>query len=176
MYVTSREKMNEPENGIAACLHHSVCRCCHHGVFALMKLWCIVSAWFRGLLFGRKTYNIAIVRRYTDANGSYVGELYLWDTFCGVLSYNQIGMSLDTLPFDCQNESHWLYIGGHLDTDNDFLTPMTPLTVRVGAQDPQHNDAVRSRVGRLAREGRILLQVRNRFIEHVMQHPGKGSR
>jgi hypothetical protein len=112
-----------------------------------------------------RTYSFAVIRRYTDANGSFVGELYLLGTFAGVLGYSMIGVSLDTLPFDCQNGVE----GFDLDLEHDFLAPMAPGCVRVGAQDPRDNDAVRARVARLAREGTISLQVQNRFIEHVMQ-------
>jgi hypothetical protein len=112
----------------------------------------------------RKAYSMAIVRRYTDANGSFVGELYLLGTFAGVLGYQQIGMSLDTLPFDARDVAAF-----DLDTVNDFLVPMPGQCVRVGAQDPRDNDAVRRHVARLATDGSIALQVQNRFIEHVLE-------
>jgi hypothetical protein len=114
-----------------------------------------------------RTYSLAVIRRYTDANGSFVGELYLLGTFAGVLQYSMIGVSLDTLPFDCQNGIDSF----DLDTERDFLAPMPSGCVRVGAQDPQDNDAVRSHVARLAREGRIALQVQNRFIEYQLGKP-----
>jgi hypothetical protein len=113
-----------------------------------------------------KTYSLAIVRRYTDANGSFVGELYLLGSFAGGLGYRMIGVSLDTLPFDCQNGAPSF----DLDTDNDFLSPMPVGCLRVGAQDPRDNDAVRASVARLARTGTISLQVQNRFIERVLGH------
>lgn len=131
----------------------------------MRKFLVSLYAWVRGH-FSPKVYSMAIVRRYTDANGSYVGELYLLGSFCGVLGYNQIGMSLDTLPFSC-NSSEWTDYA--LDLDHGFLEPMPAGTVRVGAQDPQDNDAVRENVRRMAREGRIQLQVQNRFVEHVMR-------
>lgn len=114
--------------------------------------------------FTRKTYSMAIVRRYADANGSFVGELYLLGTFMGILQYNMIGVSLDTLPFTVREVTRF-----DLDVVNDFLQPMPEGCMRVGAQDPRDNDAVRANVARLAREGRIALQVQNRFVEHVMQ-------
>lgn len=117
-----------------------------------------------------KTYSMAIVRRYCDANGSFVGELYLLGTFCGVLGYQMIGMSLDTLPFDVREALEF-----NLDTEQDFLAPMPIGCVRVGAQDPRDTDAVRANVRKLAVEGRIVLQVQNRFVEHVMSRPGKGE-
>jgi hypothetical protein len=111
-----------------------------------------------------KTYSLAIVRRYIDANGSFVGELYLLGSFAGVLGYQMIGVSLDTLPFDAHE-----IIAFDLDTENDFLKPMSNDCVRVGAQDPQDNDSVRGHVARLARTGRLALQVQNRFVEYVME-------
>lgn len=120
-------------------------------------------------LFSNKTYSLAIVRRYTDANGAYVGELYLLGTFCGVLGYNQIGMSLDTLPFDCS-----LGVAQFkLDTKGDFLQPMPENTVRVGAQDPRDTPAVREHVGRLSRRAKIQLIIQNRFVEHVLSKSAK---
>jgi hypothetical protein len=111
----------------------------------------------------RKAYSLAIVRRYTDANGSFVGELYLLGTFAGVLGFQQIGMSLDTLPFDAKDVTAF-----DLDTEHDFLFPMPEGCVRVGAQDPKDTNAVKKHVAKLATEGRIALQVQNRFVEHVM--------
>jgi hypothetical protein len=131
----------------------------------IRRLYSFLRAYFiRVLPVQRKTYSLAVIRRYTDANGSFVGELYLLGSFAGVLGYSMIGVSLDTLPFDCQNGVDSF----DLDVEHDFLAPMPPGCVRVGAQDPRDNDAVRSHVARLAREGTISLQVQNRFIEHVI--------
>lgn len=124
----------------------------------LRQLYSFVRGLFKG-----KTWSMAIVRRYADANGSFVGELYLLGTFAGVLGYSMIGVSLDTLPFNVNEVMRF-----DLDVVNDFLVPMPEGCVRVGAQDPRDNDAVRLTVARLAREGRIALQVQNRFVEHVM--------
>lgn len=137
----------------------------------MRHLWDIILAWFKGVVVGRKTWSMAIVRRYADANGSFVGELYLLGTFAGVLGYQMIGVSLDTLPFDVREAASF-----DLDTEHDFLVPMPGGCVRVGAQDPRDNDAVRAHVARLAREGSIALQVSNRFVEHVMGRPGKGDK
>jgi len=123
--------------------------------------------WIRAY-FIRKTWSMAIVRRYADANGAYVGELYLLGTFAGVLQYSMIGVSLDTLPFTVREVAAF-----DLDVWHDFLHPMPEGCVRVGAQDPRDNDVVRANVARLAREGAIHLQVQNRFIERVL---GEGRR
>ena|SRR5260221_8240130 len=129
-----------------------------------MNLFNLIIAWLKGLWRGPKTYSMAIVRRYADANGSFVGELYLLGTFAGVLQYSMIGVSLDTLPFEAKDVGSF-----DLDVEHDFLVPMAEGCVRVGAQDPKDNDAVRSHVKDLAREGTIVLQIQNRFVEHVLR-------
>jgi hypothetical protein len=118
----------------------------------------------KGLLFARPV-KLAIVRRYCDANGSYVGELYMEQEFAGVSSYQMVGASLDTLPYGISRDDA---IGDELDARNDFLAPMPPMTVRVGALDPDDNDRVRAMVARLPRRGMSLV-VQNRFIEHVLE-------
>lgn len=129
-----------------------------------------VVAWVKGVCGKHKTYSMAIVRRYADANGSFVGELYLLGSFAGVLGYQMIGVSLDTLPFEPTSVSSF-----DLDVEHDFLAPMPEGCVRVGAQDPQDNDTVRAHVARIAREGSIVLQVQNRFVEHVMSKKASGK-
>lgn len=124
--------------------------------------------WVKGLFGPKKVHSMAIVRRYTDANGAFVGELYLLGSFAGILGYQQVGMSLDTLPFDCQNGVPPF----DLDVENDFLKPMPEGCVRVGAQRPEDNEAVRASIQRIAKGSRITLQVQNRFVEHVL---GKGK-
>src|ERR1700686_5392316 len=120
----------------------------------------LYASWPHVLPITRPVYSLAIVRRYCDANGAYIGELFLLGTFAGVLSYRMIGVSLDTLPFDCQNGVPSF----DLDTEHHFLDAMPVGCVRVGATDPQNNDAVRENVARLAKTGRIELKIQNRFI------------
>lgn len=103
---------------------------------------------------------LAIARRYTDANGHYVGELYLEEP--DRHGYRMIGASLDSLPLGWQG-GEW-----RLDADNDFLAPMPEGVVRIGSQDPGLNDAVRLRVAKLSRWNTSLL-VQNNFIEHVLE-------
>ena len=120
---------------------------------------------FRGL-FSPEPVRLAIVRRYRDANGSNVGELYIEQEHNGIRTYNMIGMSLDTLPFELLRPTGLTW--GTLDTDNDFLAPMSSYCVRVGALSPQDNDNVRKMVAKLPRR-RMTLTVQNRFIEHVLE-------
>lgn len=118
-------------------------------------------------LFSRQPIRLAIVRRYQDANGSYVGELYLHETVKRqhdtLEGYVMIGASLDTLPYDAQEGGRF-----SLDTRNDFLVPMLPDVLRVGSLVPQDNDAVRRRVSRMPRR-RVRLTIHNRFIEAAQE-------
>jgi hypothetical protein len=116
-------------------------------------------------LFSRAPVHLAIVRRYADANGSYVGELYMEQTQGGVSSYRMIGASLDTLPLD---SSRYTFLPRHLDLYNDFLAPIQRGAIRVGALDPRDNDRVRKMVGSLPRS-RMTLVIQNRFIEHILE-------
>jgi hypothetical protein len=124
--------------------------------------------WLRGLL-DSEPVRLAIVRRYADANGSFVGELYLYSRIvrkheAGTFAeFVMVGASLDTLPFDAQSETD---VFG-LDTRSDFLEPMPPMTVRVGAHEPRDNEAVREMVRALPRR-RMTLIIQNRFIERVL--------
>jgi len=110
-------------------------------------------------LFSRKPVRLAIVRRYQDANGNYVGELYMETEKLG---YGMIGVSLDSMPLEVgtlHNMSSWL------DTYNDFLAYMPENRIRVGSLDPADNDSVRCMVAGLPRKG-MTLTVQNGFIEH----------
>lgn len=120
----------------------------------------------RSLVY-RTPVHLAIVRRYQDANGSYVGELYMEYIIHGMSGYRMIGVSLDTFPLDATRllEGEPYYA---IDTDNDFLQPMPPVRIRVGAMDPQDNDRVRRMVGKLPRRHMSFI-IQNRFIEHVME-------
>jgi len=121
-------------------------------------------------LFKARPVRLAIVRRYCDANGSYVGELYLEQEQGGVGSYRMIGASLDTLPFEIGNGQTYSVgdLRNVLDTANDFLAFMPAKRIRVGAMSPQDNDSVRAMVARLPRRNMTLV-VQNRFIEHVLE-------
>jgi hypothetical protein len=122
--------------------------------------------WLRGL-FDTRPVHLAIVRRYADANGSFVGELYKYDTFAGIGSYRLVGCSLDTLPFDLG----YLSLAdepGTLDLEHDFLAPIAANTLRVGAAEPENNENVREMIGELPHRN-IRLIIQNRFVEHIME-------
>jgi len=119
-------------------------------------------SWLRNL-FSRKPVRLAIVRRYADANGSYVGELYMERTVKGISSFDMVGVSLDTCSLDTAS-----ILSPRIDTANDFLALMPPNTIRVGALQPVENDRVRAMVAKLPRRNMTLV-IQNRFIEHVME-------
>ena len=119
--------------------------------------------WFIGL-FDSSPIRLAIVRRYIDANGAYIGELYIERAFNQASAYCMVGVSLDTLSLDF-DETNTVW---GLDTRNDFLVPMPASTIRVGALLPIDNDRVRVMIGKMPRH-RISLVVQNRFIECVLE-------
>lgn len=101
---------------------------------------------------------LTVVRRYTDMNGRYIGELYLNGTM--------IGASQDNLPLDYPGGRLWL-----LDTWRDFLKPLTWRTLRVGGTEPANDKAVR-RMVRWRLPFSILLRIENRFVDDLA---GKGE-
>lgn len=130
-----------------------------------MGLMAQLFQWLYGLI-DNTPIRLAIVRRYADANGNYVGELYIERTRKGISGYDMIGMALDSLPLDQQNviQDAWT-----LDTRHDFLEPMPMANViRVGALEPKDNDSVRRMMAALPRR-RMSLVIQNRFIEHIME-------
>lgn len=104
---------------------------------------------------------LTVVRRYTDMNGRYVGELYLNGTM--------IGASLDNLPLDYVEGRLWL-----LDTWFDFLKPLTWRTVRVGGTEPANDREARLKVRRLLPFS-IRLRIENRFVDDLQPVTGKGE-
>lgn len=112
-------------------------------------------------LWSPRPVRLAIVRRYEDANGNYVGELYM-DT--DKLGYGMIGASLDSLELNADGLT--LHAGELLDTRHDFLTYMPAHTVRVGALDPADNNNVRRTIASLPK-GNMTLVIRNGFINEL---------
>lgn len=101
---------------------------------------------------------LTICRRYLDANGYYIGELY---DSRGVL----LGASLDNYEYaDSYLTAMHVEI---LDTRNDFLQPMLNYTVRVGGLCPGDHKRVQDYVAGLDRWCYVVFDIRNRFIEDV---------
>jgi hypothetical protein len=115
-------------------------------------------------IFDFTPVRLAIARRYPDANGNYVGELYLLDkSIYGHDVYMMIGASLDNLPLEYKGGKVW-----RIDTDNDFLAYLQPNTIRVGALNPLDNEYVQHRVARMPYWKREIV-VQNRFIETILE-------
>lgn len=120
--------------------------------------------WLRGL-FDHSPARFTIVRRYQDAQGHHVGELYFYSIIVGKSAYRLIGCSLDSFPVDmtfCED------VGAHLDLAHDFLAPMQQNTLRVGAVVPGDNDSVRNMIMCIPRCN-IRVSFQNRFIERVLE-------
>lgn len=99
--------------------------------------------------------NLAIVRRYVDMNGRFIGELYLNGTM--------IGASQDNLPLEYKGGRLWF-----LDTWRSFLSPLTWRTVRVGGTAPDNDKATRRKVRWLVPFS-TRLRVENRFVDDIVK-------
>lgn len=100
------------------------------------------------------TFNVTVVRRYVDAQGHYIGELYD--------NKAMIGASCDNMPIDTK-----LAIP-RLCYTYSFLDVMPADTLRVGAMTPQDNASVQAYVS-MRRWLPLRVAVLNRFVEHVME-------
>lgn len=121
-------------------------------MFKMLKRICLK-------LIGRpERIKLTICRRYLDANGYYIGELY---DSRGVL----LGASLDNYAYDDSMLGACHVI--RLDAVNDFLQPMLSGTVRVGGLCPGDHKRVQSYVAELDRWCYLVFDIQNRFIEDV---------
>lgn len=134
---------------------------------SLTKLFKSLASRFIGL-FDKQPVHLAMVRRYADANGHYVGELYMYGTFAGIGTYRMIGASLDSFPLALGSLAlcDWPRA---LDLEYDFLAPMADNVFRVGAIEPKDNEQVRKLVSKLPRRN-IRLVIQNRFIERILEN------
>jgi hypothetical protein len=113
--------------------------------------------------FSSEFITLTIVRRYQDAQGHNVGELYMYSMTHDIGAYRLIGCSLDSFPIDACA----VWVEDALDLEHDFLAPMSYNTLRVGAAEPADNNNVRTMIGRLPRKN-MRVSFQNRFIEHVI--------
>ena len=111
--------------------------------------------WLRGL-FNHEPVTLTIVRRYQDACGQNVGELYR-NGVC-------IGYSLDSFPLDIVS---LLPQYDTFDLEHEFLAPMVADRIRVGSMVPADNDSVRAMISRIPRKN-IRVAFQNHFVEHVL--------
>jgi hypothetical protein len=103
------------------------------------------------------TFNVTIVRRYADAQGHFIGELYQDE--------RMIGASCDNWPLNADMETYG--VRPSLCYRKSFLEPLPSNTLRVGAFEPSLNAIVQEYVA-LRRFLPLRVMVHNRFVEHVM--------
>lgn len=111
------------------------------------------------LLHPYDTVTLTVVRRYVDAQGHFIGELYEGTG----RSARMVGMTCDNLPLEVVSKTPI-----RLCWKQDFLAPLPANTVRVGGQEPQENAGVRAFIA-LRRFCPQRIAVLNRFVEHVLE-------
>lgn len=126
---------------------------------SLRKILQRIVSWHQSL-FDITIVDVVIVRKYLDAKGNYVGELYINGKWTGA--------SLDSLPFsEPRLGIGQAYKQNILDCENDFLADMPLNTIRVGGLTPQDNEKVRRHVAKFNARN-MQITVFNRFIEAVL--------
>jgi hypothetical protein len=105
--------------------------------------------------------HLTIVRRYADAQGNYIGELYEGDG----RGAKMIGASCDNWPLNADVAP--LPAMPRVCWKKEFPEPLPKNTLRVGAMEPQDNARVQAYVA-LRRFCVIRITVMNRFVEHVL--------
>lgn len=111
-----------------------------------------------------EVFHLTVVRRYVDAQGNYIGELY---EEIGPYTSRMIGMSCDNWPLDADISPIPLY--PKVCYTKSFLDALPKNTLRVGAMAPQDNVDVQAYVG-CRRFLPLRVTVLNRFVEHIMRN------
>lgn len=106
-------------------------------------------------------FHVTVVRRYADAQGNFIGELYDGDGRAA----RMIGASCDNWPLDADVKA--LPGSPRLCWSKSFLDALPRNTLRVGAMQPQDNATVQAYVS-TRRFCPIRVTVLNRFVEHVL--------
>jgi|ERR1019366_5139340 hypothetical protein len=106
-------------------------------------------------------FSVTVVRRYVDAQGHYIGELYEGNS----REARMIGASCDNWPLDAETKP--LPMMPTICYSKSFLEPLPPNTLRVGAMLPKDNAMVQAYVS-ARRWLPLRVTVLNRFVEHVM--------
>lgn len=121
----------------------------------------VIKALFFALTHPRPI-QLVVLRRYVDAKGHFIGELYM--------DGKMIGMSCDSLIYriGALPEGIAANICGAVDATHEFTDPMGLNVVRVGGMTPDETLKVRADM-RLRRYCRIHWSFHNRFIEHVLE-------
>ena len=105
---------------------------------------------------------LTIVRRYVDAQGHYIGELYDGNA----RDAKMIGASCDNWPLDADTMP--LHDSPTICWRKSFLEPMPANTLRVGAMEPADNAKVQAYMAE-RRYGIVRVTVLNRFVENAMR-------
>lgn len=118
----------------------------------------IKSLWY----FARHPFDVVqltVVRRYADAQGHYIGELYDDNG----RSARMIGVSCDNLALDSKAAASSV-----LRWNEEFTAPMKANTLRVGGQVPEVNAHVWEYVA-LRRFCTVRIAILNRFVEYILE-------
>jgi hypothetical protein len=102
-----------------------------------------------------------VVRRYADAQGNYISELYEGNG----RDAKMIGASCDNWPLDADMKP--LPTHPQLCWSKSFLDPLPRNTLRVGAMEPQDNARTQEYIS-IRRFCVIRIMVLNRFVEYVL--------
>ena len=108
------------------------------------------------------TFDVTVVRRYADAQGNFIGELYDGHDRAAKMigaSCDNWPLDADTMPLPPSPRICWRY---------SFLEPLPVNTLRVGALEPKDNTAVQAYVAK-RRWLPLRVTVHNRFVEHVLE-------
>lgn len=104
---------------------------------------------------------LTVVRRYVDAQGHYIGELYEGNG----RESRMIGASCDNWPLDADTKP--LPGFPNVCWRKSFLESLPANTLRVGALEPQDNAKVQEYVA-MRRFLPLRITIANRFVEHVL--------
>lgn len=107
------------------------------------------------------TFNVTVVRRYVDAQGHFIGELYDGDG----RNARMIGYACDNWPLNADTAA--LPMHPRVCYAKSFLDPLPKNTLRVGAMEPSDNADVQAYVA-MRRWCPLRITVLNRFVEHVL--------
>lgn len=126
-----------------------------------MMLSLLRALWFTAM-HPFEMFHLTVVRRYADAQGNYIGELYEGDG----PTARMIGASCDNWPLDADVSP--IPMHPKVCWVKSFLDPLPRNTLRVGAMEPQDNEDVQAYVAR-RRFLPFRVTVCNRFVEHILE-------
>lgn len=140
----------------------------------LLLLWAQLSGLLQAigytLMHPFEAVHLTIVRRYADAQGNFIGELYERFEYGHATEsgagWRMIGASCDNWPLDADVSP--IPMHPKVCWSRSFLEALPQNTLRVGAMEPQDNADVQAYVAR-RRFLPLRVTVLNRFVEHVME-------